>query len=172
MDPIKSTGVNTGQPSLVINFFTIKPLGFFGFTNWSSRSGSSFAVQSFSFCFGPEPLVSLHISPCTFFSAYIGHFSSVFSVLYVHVIVSKCRLVFCLCFVLLVLFDDCFLFILVVCLYVNIVERREWSVWRLWRSRHARVWAAESCWRKVFLDAYPLVLYNMHLIQCIYFCLH
>jgi hypothetical protein len=72
-------------------------------------------------------------------------------------------------FVLLVLFDDCFLFILVDFLYVITVERREWSVRRFWRSRRARVWAAESCWRQVSLDACPLVLHNMHLIHCIYF---
>jgi hypothetical protein len=67
----------------------------------------------------------LQCSPYTFFSVYLGRFSSVFSVLYVHVFVSKRRIVLCLCFVLLALFDDCFLFILVVCLYVIIVERRE-----------------------------------------------
>jgi hypothetical protein len=142
------------------------------FTNRSSHSGSFFAVHSFSFCFGPKPLVSLQFSPCTFIGAYLGRFSSVSSVLYVHAFVSKCRLVFCSCFALLVLFSACFLFIIVVCLYVNIVERREWSVRRLWRSRCAWVWAAESCWRQVSLDAYPLILYNMHLIHCIYFWLH
>jgi hypothetical protein len=39
--------------------------------------------------------------------------------------VSKRRLVLCHCLVLLDLFGDCFLFILVVCLYVLIVDRRE-----------------------------------------------
>jgi hypothetical protein len=67
----------------------------------------------------------LQFSPYTFFGAYLGRFSFVFSVLYVHTIISKCRTILRLCFVLLVLFDDCFLFILVVFLYVIIVERRE-----------------------------------------------
>jgi hypothetical protein len=79
------------------------------------------------------------------------------------VFVSKRRLVLHHCFVLFVLFGDCFLFILVVWLYVMIVDRREWSVRRIWRSRCARVWAAEFCWRQVFLDTCRLVLHNMHL---------
>jgi hypothetical protein len=42
--------------------------------------------------------------------------------------ISKHRLVLCHCSVLFVLFGDCFLFILVVCLYVMIVDRRVRSV--------------------------------------------
>jgi hypothetical protein len=50
-------------------------------------------------------------------------------------------------------------------LYAMIVDRREWFVRGIWRSSRARVGAARLCWRQVFLDAYPLVLHNMHLIS-------
>jgi hypothetical protein len=48
-----------------------------------------------------------------------------FAFFYVHAIVSKSRITLCICFVLLVLFGNCSLFILVVCFYVMIVECRE-----------------------------------------------
>jgi hypothetical protein len=70
----------------------------------------------FSFILALFLFKPLQISPCTFFRAYLGRFSSDFSVLYVNAIVSKRRLVLCHCFVLFDLFGDCFLFILIVCL--------------------------------------------------------
>jgi hypothetical protein len=118
------TRVNNGQTGCVIVFLQIKPVSSSLLQIGPPIVEVSLWFSSF-FCFGPDPLVSLQISPYTFFSAYLGRLSSVFSVLYVHLIVWKCRLVFCLCFVMLVLFDDCFLFILFVCLYVIIVECRE-----------------------------------------------
>jgi hypothetical protein len=133
------------------------------FTKIDSHSDKFLTVLSFFFVLARILFKYLQISPCNFYRAYLGCFSSVFSVLCVHAIVSKRRLVLCHYFVLLVLFGDYFLFILVVCLYVMIVEHRERSVQRIWRSRRARVWAAEFCWRQVLLDACPLVLHNMHL---------
>jgi hypothetical protein len=73
----------------------------------------------------------LQFSPCSFYRAYLGRFSSDFSVLYVYAIVSKHRLVLCHCFVLFLMFGDFFLFILIVFLYVMIADRRERIVRRI-----------------------------------------
>jgi hypothetical protein len=120
----KMTRINTGQPGQVPRFCK-KLLYFLDFTKIPSHSGKFLTFQSLFFVLAQILYKSLHISPCTFYRAYLGRFSSVFRVLYVHAVVSKSRTVLCHYFVLLVLFADCFLFILVVCLYVMIVERRE-----------------------------------------------
>jgi hypothetical protein len=73
--------------------------------------------------FGPSSFSFFEIKSLILFRPYLSHFSFVFSVLYVHAIISTSRTILCLCFVLIILFSDCFLFYSIICLYVNV-----WSV--------------------------------------------
>jgi hypothetical protein len=72
------------------------------------RSDIFLVVRSSFLHFSPECLVSSTVEFLFLFRLQLLHFSSVFSVLYVHVIVSTSRPDLCLCFVLLILFGNCF----------------------------------------------------------------
>jgi hypothetical protein len=114
-----------GQTPAGPGSFAEKPLCFPEFTDIPFHLISFLTVQSFFFILAQILFKPSQFSPYTFFKPYLGRFSSDFSVLYVHAFVSKRRLVLCYCLDLFDLFGDCFLFILIVCLYVMIVDHRE-----------------------------------------------